>query len=539
MSYCKSASNDTILGAISDRVEVEPNPESSHDSAILTAVEQGFWPLQAPRHVLGRIQNRKPPRSTVASGSSSALPHTNSGEIERWDIACSGGRVTLAAQREGPGGSASPSLFQVERRLVRRIETSGVLTLRTGERTHMGTLVDYSPYGASAFFNAPLQPRDIVMDAELAIGDDRTFAQAELKAAHPGDPTTLATIEFRDPAARASLTRMYLKHRFTHLHPRTEFGRAELRQLLESTGYTALRTTNQRRLSRWPPPGDASRWTEDVVYAHPRECGPVGHVSISRSYSRTWLAHGLAARWGHGECWRDLCLFVANVPRCFEGSEGMLMAYYNRAKSWNRTLFESFVGTQENAFAVCAALDRYEPTGSDADVIDGGGVHIRPVEGRELSASVGLIRGLIPPLLADALDIRPEQLAFGGAGRVESSGIQRSRVPLAAFVEGRIVAVALCEMGDPSASPFDIFNTAFVFPSPSIDRAMAHRVQRALMRRVFAHFDERALPSPLIVAPPGALLPAAELRFEETMGCAVVTGLALRHWENFIHLLWG
>lgn len=435
--------------------------------------------------------------------------------------------------------SKQERLFQLERRSTRRVAQRGDVVLHTELGRRPGRLLEYSPHGASALLEVGAVRTGTVVDAELTFGGTRTCARARVKHVGPSEGAALVALEFQDSQERVSIASAYLRRRFPRLVARGTIARDEIVGLVVSAGYSGLRGSSEGVSSEWPPRERTHRFSHDVVYVGD-DSKPLGHVSVSRSHRRTWLAHGLAARWGHGGCWRDLCLFASNVPRCFDGGEAILMAYYNKAKPWNQTLFESFSGVG-NPFAACVSLDRFERIrGSEPTIPLQQGITVRRITGAERVAAAAFVRASVPALLAEAWDVTDSRIEFSGEHLTASSGTGRARQAFVAMIDGRIVGVALCETGDRGASLFDIFNSAFVFLRPGVEPRTAAALQRALLGSVYAYFEGLGTPSPLIIAPQGTLAAdAGDLRFEETMGCVVMTGTALRHWENFIHLLWG
>ncbi len=393
---------------------------------------------------------------------------------------------------------------------------------------------------------APVLPCGVAVPAELELG--AATIQCLLQARYYGacDGCSVYGVRMLDGHEPEALIDAYLRQRFGRLRPRREVDAAALQTLFEATGYLSLRddTTPERGWYHL----DADDLSRDMVYVDAEE-QPVGHVSVTRAYSKTWLGHRIAMR---GDVPRastarqTLYHYFASFPVLVDGLDTMLLGYYNRAKRWHQLFFESFVRWMGSPdLAVIAPFDRFErEEAGDAAAIAQGipdGVDVGPIRRDELVRATALVRAQLPALAADAFDIHPRKLERAALHpSYESSGFERARSVLALRVRGELSGVALCETGSQSMSLFNIMNMAQVFVRTGAHRP-ALEAQLALLSETRRLYAARGLGRPLLVAPPGTLDAAAEpgTSLAETMGCIVWSGRALRQYESFLDYHFG
>ena len=340
--------------------------------------------------------------------------------------------------------------------------------------------------------------------------------------------------------ARFRLARAHLDQRFPRLVPRAQVERAELEELVRASGYMKLRQlacsiTDWQRFS--------ADFSFDYVY-RTREGRVLGHLSGTRVYEKTWLAHQLATLGGHPESGASRAMlyeFMSALPRLLEGERGFFLAYFNLQSRWHRVFFRDFVPwVNDPALSVVVEWDCFEPIDVEANservapcvsrpMSD---ICVGPLEPRELEAATALVRSQLPPLMSDALDLRPERLGCAALNGDPSRG----RSVIAVRSPRALLGVALCESGPSSASLFNLLNAAQLFvpdaPAGASD---------ALIGAVLAHYAERAVERPLLLALPGTVSPARQpaLRFRERMGAIAHGGAGLMQYESYIGLQMG
>jgi len=338
--------------------------------------------------------------------------------------------------------------------------------------------------------------------------------------------------------ARSSLARAHLAQRFPRLVPRAQVEGAELEELVRASGYLKLRQLGCS-IAEWLR--FSADFSFDYVY-RTDEGRVLGHLSGTRVYERTWLAHQLATLGGHPESGASRAMlyeFMSALPRLLEGERGFFLAYFNLQSRWHRVFFKDFVPwVNDPALSVVVEGDCFEDTDGGAnaeqlapaassDLRDMGDLSVGPVEPSELEAATALVRSQLPALMADALDFRPERLGCAALNGDPS----RSRSAVAVRSSRSLLGVALCESGPASASLFNLLNVAQLFvPDAPPDAS------DALLRAVLAHYAERAIERPLLLALPGTVSAARQpsLRFRERMGAIAHGGAGLMQYESYI-----
>jgi len=345
-----------------------------------------------------------------------------------------------------------------------------------------------------------------------------------------------------DAEQRLELVRAYSRLRFPRLIDRGVVAAEAVVDLFRVSHYLELRETDEADpTDLWCSPDFAGGLSSDTVYRADDGC-LLGHVSVTRAYSRTWLGHQLTTLKGHPEsaaCRVSLYHHFANVPAINDGRDDVyLLGYYDRSLRWHQLFFEGFVAwIGDPARVTVAPFDRFEPreqgAASRAEAAELCAIAIGPAREDELCECVALIRRQLPNLAVEAFDIdearlRADALHPGYARR----GVERSREVLVARVGGEIVGVALCERGSNNLSLFNLFNLAQVYARRDATQA----VWSALFRAARRFYAARGIHDPVLIAPPdGFRTPgSAELRRSETMGCIVWSGRTLDQYQGYL-----
>ncbi|MCA8979079.1 MAG: hypothetical protein KDC14_03550, partial [Planctomycetes bacterium] len=114
----------------------------------------------------------------------------------------------------------------------------------------------------------------------------------------------------------------------------------------------------------------------------------------------------------------------------------------------------------------------------------------------------------------------------------EHSDAVRRRRALVAYHAGVLVGVALCELGSPDLSLFNLLNLAQVYTTSDVPPEL----NATLFREVRAFYARLGIYDPVLVAPPAQFQNpgAAGLRLDETMGCIIWSGETLEQYHNYI-----
>jgi hypothetical protein len=421
----------------------------------------------------------------------------------------------------------------MDRRTATRVQLAhGVSSLRFrfGQQSREAEPRDVTPFGLSLDHDSAtgLSVGETVT-GELRLRSQHIPVSLELRRRSRGrSGFKLATPH------RAALARAYLRERFPRLVPRRETEPELLDELLRDSGYANLRAA-ECSVVEWQR--FAADESFDYVYPTP-EGRLLGHLSGTRVYDRTWLAHQLATLGGHaesGECRATLYECVSALPRLMDGEDGYLLAYFNLQKRWHALFFKDFVAWVNDAAAsVLVEWDTFE--GADLPAPNSSAMlrelRIGPVEPHELLAATALARSRLPSLMADALDLRPGRLSCAAL----NGDARRARHAIAVRSRDRLLGVALCETAPKQASLFNLLNGAQVFAG---DAPFAAR--HALLHAVQAFYAERGVERPLLLCPPETLDPQREpsIRFRERMGAIAHGGAGLLQYENYCRLQMG
>jgi hypothetical protein len=329
---------------------------------------------------------------------------------------------------------------------------------------------------------------------------------------------------------------IYLSARFPRLKSRREVSLPALDQLFQQSGYLALREGE----------GLSKQWHE---FHHPRsadlafvdgEGTPIGHVSVTQGYRKTWLLHQLATlkdQEDTGRCRQELYGLLSCGPTLLGGQDALALAYFNQERYWHRKFFGEFLEwTSDETLAGFCVWDRLEPGPERPDRDLPHGYEVRPLMRHENAQATALVRSSLPTLVSDCLDVTPHSLDF----RETHIMPERQRHCFGLFKDGRMGALALCETGPAGSSIFNIFNMGQVLvrrgeSQPSSD------AQLAFLSRILRFYDERGVTSPLLVSGPDHLAESVRqvIPRAEQMGCVGMSNAGLRRWETYCQIQMG
>jgi hypothetical protein len=396
---------------------------------------------------------------------------------------------------------------------------------------------DLSPTGVGVVADDESdQLPDKMFPAELRVGTTVIPCLAHARRRAAGTGQTSGVRIYAGDLSRG-LIETYLSERMPQLTPRSSVDCDAMHKLMVESGYLSLRDSDLD-FRAWKDFAPSDLVSCDRVY-RAADGTPVGHISATRIYSRTWLLHQLSCLRGHpesNECRKLLYLFVAAVPTIYDGYESSIVAYFDQNLRWHKLFFKRFTEwANDAAVATIVGFDRFERDDSPDGVVQPEGCEVREALEPELLAACTLARAHLPEITAEAFDLNPTSIR-----RIPTKREQRGRHVLVLRQKGTLAGIALCETGDPNTSLFNLVNLAQIYlrtgrSAPSTD------AQIALVSAVRSFYAARGVRRPLIVAPPGTLNGEAEAgtRLAETMGCIVVNGRGLRLWENFCRFYFG
>lgn len=342
---------------------------------------------------------------------------------------------------------------------------------------------------------------------------------------------------------RPELVRIHRLIRFPNLRDRGELDPERVIELFRASHYLDLRDTETTEpTDAWCCPDFAGDLSIDTIY-RARDGALLGHVSVTRAYSRTWLGHQLATLKGHPEsfdCRISLYGHFASTPGSIDGKDVYLLGYYDRSKRWHQLFFESFVDWLADPREVAIVpFDRYEPVDPatpmvvDIDPNPDRGIDIHRAAPDELAALAELVCAQMPPLAQAAFDLDADKLdAAYLHPEYEVQAVERGREAFAIHERGQLVGVALVEHGSPHLSLFNLLNLAQFYFTASASRASkAHA-----FRFVRQHYAERGILDPILVSTPGANEHPgdARMRLAETMGCIIWSGRSLAQYQSYV-----
>jgi hypothetical protein len=464
------------------------------------------------------------------------------------------GKLRRVEQTTATGGSVSaiwlsPKVYvRNQRRATRLPLAEGDVILRWAQardgslKVVASPVVDLTPTGAAIRLRPPHYDffSGSPVPAELCLGHVSLPITVDARWHREDEPSSdLVGLHMNTGDCHEVLVRAYLQYRFPRLVPRRQVSANRLSSLLRASGYLDLR----------PGEGASAAWSEfdegysvDVVY-EADDKSLIGHISATRVYSSTWMFHQLATLGGHREsgiCRKMLYELVSSVPNAFDGQRAFALAYFNLELRWHKLLFSEFVEWLSNeALGVVFTWDRFEhdPAIAIAPSAEGcSGYRVETLPEHWSVPATALVRSHLPALLANALNIHPQQLQ---TDRLNGAAI-RTRRALALFKEEQLLGVALCETGPVSASLFNLLNIAQFF-FVTRDGALTNEAQLALLGTVRQFYGERGVHDPIIVAPTGTFAAAAEPGTElaESMGCVAMASEGIRQWEDYCRFRMG
>jgi len=245
--------------------------------------------------------------------------------------------------------------------------------------------------------------------------------------------------------------------------------------------------------------------------------GPVGMISGSLLYPRSWLMHHLAvdAEERTKERKKD---FFAMADQLYSGITYSLthmararyfIAYFERNKNWNRYLYEEFTDRyvrKEHQLYEARSVHRRTtaaPLG-DADAVPGG-LRIVPGDAALMAELSDRLGQRLPAMELDAFAYGRSEIGLSDFSHdcAHQRGYERRRdVFFALDGSGKALAALVCEAGGEGVNIFGLLNTCWIFP---LAGAVETDVARALLGRAVHHYRALDKRSFVLFETPGTL----------------------------------
>ncbi|MDD9939884.1 MAG: hypothetical protein OXU20_02360 [Myxococcales bacterium] len=315
-----------------------------------------------------------------------------------------------------------------------------------------------------------------------------------------------------------------------------------LHELLVASGYTRLKDDIAPSAiwlrAPWP-----NTLTHEAVYVA-RDQRALGHVTVTRAYSKTWLGHEIATLRNHPEamaCRRTLYQHFSVWPRLLDGDDAHLLGYYDRTRPWHQRMFEGFADRCGDQDCLVLPMERYaldRPSDASEDDQQGGlsaGASVARAGISDAEWVAELVGKHWPGLVLRAFDIHPDRLtAECMHPAYRTAHLRRARDVLVLRVREQPVGAALCEWSDSRISLFNVLNMAQIFIESDAD--VPAEARNLLVQRVRAFYGDLGTPPPMLVCPPGTFGEAGlqGCRMVETMGCIVWSSEGLRQYESYV-----
>lgn len=405
-------------------------------------------------------------------------------------------------------------------------------------------VVDLTPDGLSVL--APTLPVDGLFPAAVCLEDEIIQCSARARRSQSTkDGLVQYGLSLETEPDDSRLKEAYIARRFPRLAARSRVPTPVLWELFERSGYLDLRS-GEGVSDEWRSFGAKSGLSRDVVY-EAKDGTLIGHISITRAYSRSWLMHQFATISKHAEsvaCRTTIYDFLSSFPVLMDGERAHVVAYFDLHKRWHQLFFHQFVewvdAPKDTAIAV---FDRFERRADSppSELLSSATSDIQRAQQTDLIAVASLVRSQLPSVVADALDVYPWSLRSENLlRRQDAENHPRTRDVLVLREGGSVRAAALCETGSRKASIFNILNMAQIFVQAGA-HAPSREGQLALLSAVRAYYADRGVSDPVIVAPKDSFdgLADPDTTLAETMGVIAMNAHALRQWENFCRFHFG
>lgn len=436
----------------------------------------------------------------------------------------------------------SARIYSANRRRYPRLPLSGRVTF--GHDGPRAGLVDINADG----FSARIHPTALARIpgyswVEVALGRDVIAGYARLRrtAQHAGH--VLLGFELEPEWDRTAVVRSVLEHAFPTIVPRADLPAAAVTQLLMESGYLDLCEDPSL-----PEPWLSLRRPHSFdLVAVGDDASAVAHLSITKAFSSTWIAHQLASRSKHVESfwsWYQLHRYLACLPAMMDGENAHVVAYYNPTQPYHHRYLRAFNSwmqseddvaiRQANMFHLHVAANPIAPPSP----LPGWWVGTLTPGLRQEAHRIAMQN--MSPLVARAFDVTPSTLESTDLLRVLGNDLHRTRRVFVLSHDDEVVAIAMCERGHEALSIFGLFDLVYVLPSR--DRLVVPQPALGmLIQGVRNYYRAEGVDRALVFAPIGYMISEAHpaLEYSHVVERFIMGGHALRHYENFVRYTFG
>ncbi|MBI2608318.1 MAG: PilZ domain-containing protein [Deltaproteobacteria bacterium] len=259
---------------------------------------------------------------------------------------------------------------------------------------------------------------------------------------------------------------------------------------------------------------DPFKISQDLVYV--RNGKPLGTISATRLYEKSWLFHQLAVHpknIAEGTVHADLYLgafgdFILNNPHI-----DFLMGFYNIHNTWHRKFFDYFGQTASDASKFYVEhFHLFEPLIPESPYVD-------PSYPWELATAVGEekkwilkhIQKCVPMIIQEACNLDATSFEIPKTRKTYiEKGLARDRKLLILKKDREIVAFALLENATTGINIFNLLDQAFLFYLEETPQ-----IQTLLVKGVMNHYRSLGKKSFLLLAQKENLEPYRTLRLQE------------------------
>lgn len=441
------------------------------------------------------------------------------------------------------GDEQEPQVFSKNHRRYPRVPLQGKVRFGLDEGPRAG-LVDINASGFSARIHPTAAERLPSYGwVEIDLGHARVCGYARLRRQYALGHHVVLGFELEPDRERSEIIRSILDRAYPAIMQRADLPAAAVARLLDESGYLELCEDGQLP-DDWL--GFRSPESFDLVSLGD-DATPLAHLSITKAFSTTWVAHQLASRSKHHESfwsWYQLHRYLACMPAMMDGENAHVVAYYNPAQPYHQRYLRAFGSWMQSEADVSIA--QYSMFHLDAASNDVGaaslvsGWSVTPLTSAARPDVHRVVLQNLSPLVARAFDLAPVTLESVNLTRDPYSLLNRKRRVFLLWHDGRVQAVALCERGASSVSIFGLFDLVQVLPTrdgfvaPQAALGMLMDAVRGFYR---AEGAERAL----VFAPIGCMIAEAHpaLEYSHVVERFIMGGRALRHYENFVRYTFG
>ncbi|MEQ8276774.1 MAG: hypothetical protein RMA76_26730 [Deltaproteobacteria bacterium] len=435
----------------------------------------------------------------------------------------------------------SARVYSTNQRRHPRVPLNG--RVRFGPKGPVAGLIDINADGFAARVHPAARHRiPGYAWVEIVLGRDVIAGYARLRRTEERQHHIVLGFELEPEHERVDVVRNILEHAFPSIIPRADLPPNAVSRLLMESGYLDLCEDG----------GLPEAW---LAFRDPRsfdlvavgdDATPVAHLSITKAFSTTWVAHQLASRSTHNESfwsWYQLHRYLACLPAMMDGANAHVVAYYNPSQPYHQRYLRAFGGwmrseddvviAQANMFHLDAASDDVAAPES----LDEWSVSLLTSHDREAAHRIAMQN--MRPLVARAFDITPSTLETADLTR-STGDLERARRVFVLRRRGEVLAIALCERGHSAISIFGLFDLVYVLPSRD-GLVVPQRAIGMLMEAARGFYRTEGVDRALVFAPVGYMISEAHpaLEYSHVVERFIMGGHALRHYENFVRYTFG